>query len=205
MARAFKRPSLKFSSVLCLVLLLSSVYSLAHAEDITMVRANLGTDISAGLGYGVGLRFLERTGSGTAFEFGPDLYMSKSTYTTEETHTYEETTELTVFAVRVNQLSGYRPGSDSRYFIYGAGAAAINVNWNEKSATDTSLGTPCCGGGSMQSEEGTAFTGIINVGVGKSSNGMDLRLEFPMLIFFSPVGGAAAIAPTMTVSAGFNI
>ena len=174
------------------------------ADKIMNARVALGTDISLGLGYGVGLRIFQPMG-GNTLEFGPDFYYSKSKETTIESNEYTETTELTLFAVRVNRLVGYTPGKQGTFYIFGTGAAAVSVYWQEESPTDTSLGTPCCGGGSKHDAEGTGFAMIFNVGVGKAlGGGRDVRLEFPILVSFAQYGGASSFIPTMTVSAGMN-
>lgn len=196
---------LKMRKMILLVLLLVLPSASWAAKAGMNIRLALGTDISAGLGYGAGVRFL-RQGQDSAFEFGPDLYYASSTETTEEFHTYTENTQLTVFAVRINHLMDYRKGKPGTFFILGTGAAAINLVWEESSPTDTSLGTPCCGGGSKQNVDATGFAAILNVGMGKVlKGGRDFRLEFPILMAFGDYGNATTFIPTMTVSLGFDM
>jgi len=86
-------------------------------------------------------------------------------------------------------------------FVVGMGVGAVSVEWEERSDTDTSLGTPLPGGGSMQSEEGTVGGLIINFGLGHRFNEVfDLRFQIPT--FF--IGGGeyrdGAVIPTFTIT-----
>jgi hypothetical protein len=57
----------------------------------------------------------------------------------------------------------------------------------------------------MQSAETTTGGSVINVGVGRSfRNGLDIRLETPVIIIFNPPGEATGISPTVTVMAGYR-
>ncbi len=176
----------------------------ASADEFA-VRANMGTDVSLGLGTGLGLRYFIPSPNGSLYEFGPDLYFAKTTETTEEFNTYTDTTELTIFAARINLLKNYAPKSDQLYYVFGTGAAAAKVYWQETSPTDTSLGTPLAGGGSKQEEEASAFAWLLSFGVGKTFGGnVDFRAEMPILVFFNAVGGAATFVPTVTAGVGYS-
>lgn len=189
-------------SLIFLIILLIQIP--AFAETGFTLRGTLGTDIGGGLGFGVGGRFYHKAGFGH-LEFGPDLIVSSTEETTEEFHTYIENTDLVVFAARINNLINYTPGKRGTYYLYGTGAAALSVEWTEESPTDTSLGTPRAGGGSMQSEDGTAFALIANFGVGFTRPGnLDFRIETPILISLNEVGEAATFIPTLTVGFGFS-
>ncbi|MEK6749462.1 MAG: hypothetical protein AABY83_09685 [Pseudomonadota bacterium] len=193
-----------YTSIALIFGVLAPGYGAARADSQMSLRAAVGTDVSLGLGYGAGLRFLKSSGLQT-MEFGPDLFIAKSTYTSQEFHQYTETTDLKVFAVRINWLSDYAPKQQSTYWVYGVGAAAISMVWEESSPTDTSLGTPCCGGGSKHSKDGTAFGALLTIGAGKSlTENVDVRVEFPIIIIPSPVGNAAAFIPTATLSLGIG-
>ena len=85
------------------------------------------------------------------------------------------------------------------------GFALISVDWEERSDTDGSLGTPLPGGGSMQSSEGSTGGTVFNVGIGYSlTNGMDIRFEVPVIITFAPPGGASAVVPNFIVTVGYR-
>jgi hypothetical protein len=61
---------------------------------------------------------------------------------------YDETTEVTAFAAMANYLYGYDMGERGGYFVAGFALAYLGVYWEERSDTDSSLGTPLPGGGS---------------------------------------------------------
>ncbi len=89
--------------------------------------------------------------------------------------------------------------------MVGAGFAAVSVEWEEKSDTDISLGTPLPGGGSKQSEEGTAGGTVLNVGAGYNFGGnVDIRAEIPVIIIAGAPGEASAVVPTFTATLGIR-
>ena len=51
-----------------------------------------------------------------------------------------------------NYLINYSPGKPRLFFVAGIGLGSINVEWEERSPTDESLGALLPGGGSIQSE-----------------------------------------------------
>lgn len=193
-------------TITSLLLVFASHATLADGMDIKKfsVRAGIGTDINLGLGMGIGARFFYPLGN-SVLEIGPDIFFNHSTEETVEFYTYTETTDLLIFAARVNRLINYSPAKPGTYYVFGVGVAAVSVEWEEKSTGDTSLGTPLPGGGSMQSAEGTAFSTILNVGVGQViDGGMDIRIEMPILIFLNGVGEASTFAPTIAATVGYS-
>ncbi len=167
------------------------------------MRVGVGTDVTLGVAFGGGVNHRWPAGAGHA-EVGPVLFYSHSEETTEEFHTYEETTDLVAVGVMANYLVGYTPGASAPFLVAGLGLAGMNVAWEERSATDVSLGTPLAGGGSMQSEEGAAGGSVVNVGVGYAFERSDVRVEMPVFIIAGAPGGAATVAPTLTVTYGFR-
>ena len=104
-----------------------------------------------------------------------------------------------------NYLIGYTPGKSGLFFITGIGLASISVEWEERSDTDVSLGPLLPGGGSMQSEDGTAGGTVLNLGIGRSfSNGWDIRAELPVIVTFAPPGESSAVIPTMIATLGYR-
>ena len=170
------------------------------------VHGAIGTDVELGLGFGVGATYLLPGSLPVRIEVGGQLFFAHSEYTdTEGIHDYTETTDLQVFAVRVNALWNYTPWTPGLYYILGTGAAGVYVDWEERSPTDTSLGTPLDNGGSKHQADGADGAVIANAGIGYTfGGGLDARLELPILIFARGVGEAAGIAPTVTASAGFR-
>jgi opacity protein-like surface antigen len=181
-----------------LILLTSSMMSQSFG-----IRGGIGTDITGGIAYGGSINYQFPAGNNW-LEVGPIFYIGHFEETTEEFHTYEETTDLTVFGVMANYLINY-PTESGVFFVVGAGFAAVSVEWEETSETDVSLGTPLPGGGSKQSEDGTAGGTVLNVGAGyKFSGNVDARAEIPVIIIAGAPGEASAVAPTFTITVGFR-
>jgi len=104
-----------------------------------------------------------------------------------------------------NYLIGYQLDQPRTFFIVGIGLASVNVEWEERSPDDISLGTPLPGGGSMHSADGSAAGTVFNLGVGQLfKSGFDVRLELPVILAFSAPGEAATVIPTLIVSAGIR-
>ena len=167
-------------SLIALTLLLGASVAFAAAGDGGWgIRGGLGTDIDLGVAVGLGGSYVlpvER--QPFSFEFGADYLYSSTDETTTTQFRYEENTEMDIFGVRANLLFKYARSRPSWYYITGVGAAAVSVDWEEKSPDDSSLGTPFGNGGSMQSESGTAAGAVINLGVGRNfGRGFDTRLE----------------------------
>ena len=169
------------------------------------IRGGVGTDINLGLAYGIGGNFLINL-QNNSVELGAVFFGGSFEESTDEgMHTYDETTDLFVFGVLANYLIGYVPRQPGLFFITGIGLAAISVEWEEKSTSDGSLGTPLPGGGSMQSADGTAGGTVINLGIGGSfSNGMDIRIEVPVIVTFAPPGGASSVVPNLIATLGYR-
>src|SRR3989304_1867411 len=72
------------------------------------------------------------------------------------------------------------PRRSGTFFALGTGAAAVSASWEERSPTDTSLGTPLPGGGSMQDSDGTVGGLILSAGIGRTfGSGLEARLDLP--------------------------
>ena len=190
--------------ILILSLALFSAPMYSQSSGSWGVRGGVGTDIGGGIAFGGGVNYLFPAGNNWA-EIGPVLYIHNSSETTEEFYTYEEETNLLVFGVLANLLINYSTVSSGPFFLVGGGAAAISVEWEERSDGDTSLGTPLPGGGSMQSEEGTTGGLVLNFGAGYKFEGkVDIRAEFPIIIIAGAPGEASSIAPTLTATIGIR-
>ena len=177
---------------------------LGKADGVGL-RLGVGTDVSGGLAYGVELTYTKGLG-GSSFELSLGGFGGRFNETTVEAiHTYEEQTDILVIAVLANYLLLYSPQKSGAYFVAGVGVGAIFVEWEERSLTDTSLGTPLPGGGSMQSEDGSSAGSIVNLGVGfRFSQTFDIRGQVPTFFIFSAPGEASSVVPTFTVSLGFR-
>ncbi len=189
----------------CLFILCIGVVGVqAQSQGTWGIRGGVGTDISGGIAYGGSINY-QFPLTTNWLEVGPVLYISHFEETTEEFHTYEETTDLTVFGVLANFLFNYNPNRAGTFFLAGFGFAAISVEWEERSEGDISLGTPLPGGGSMQSEEGTAGGSVLNIGVGyKFQGNVDIRAELPVILIFGAPGEAGSVAPTLTATLGIR-
>jgi hypothetical protein len=137
------------------------------------IRGGVGTDISGGLVFGGSLNYLLPTYS-NPFEIGLVVFGGSFEETTEEFHTYVEKTDILVIGLSGNYLINYNQSSQGLFFLVGTGLAFIDVTWEESSDTDESLGPPLPGGGSIQSDEGSSFGFIFDLGIGyKFSNNVD--------------------------------
>ena len=179
----------------------------AQAQDAPKIgiRAGVGTDINLGLAYGAGVNYLLNLPK-NSLELGVILFGGNFKESTDwGMHTYDETTNLFVFGLLANYLIGYTPNKPGKFFIAGIGFAGIRMEWEERSTTDSSLGTPLPGGGSMQSVDGFAGGTVFNLGFGVSfSGGFDARVELPLIVSFSAPGDASSVIPTLIVTAGFR-
>lgn len=181
---------------LLLIIFLLGISNYAFATDKDMsIRLGLGTDVSLGLAYSAGIRFFADN-----LEFGPDFYVSSTEWHDDR---YKETTDISVLAFQANIRSPmHKP---SRYLLYGIGAAAVNVYWVESSESDTSLGTPCCNGGSKHDFEGTVFGLVTNLGMGfELTQSTEMQISFPVIIIFG-VNDNTLFVPTLTAHLLFNI
>jgi hypothetical protein len=192
--------------LLVLLLLLSVAVSPAQAEGFAGavgMRAGLGTDITGGVAYGVQLDYtLDKRED--AFEFGLALFGGEFTEDSDSGyHSYHEETTVVVFGAIANYLFRYSSPSGGPYFMLGGGVGAFSVEWTESSDTDSSLGPPLPGGGSSQSEEGTAGGVLLNFGIGTRFNDKwDLRAAIPTFFISGGDERGSAVVPTLTVTAG---
>ena len=182
---------------------LLAVGASAQTQGNFGIRGGLGTDVGGGIAYGIGGNYILPLQQNHV-EFAAVLFGGSYDETSDNGwNEYEESTDLMVFGAMGNFLFGYEPLQSSTYFIAGMGLGVISMSWEEKSDTDESLGTPLPGGGSMQSEEGTAGGTIFNFGIGHSfESGFNLRAEFPIIVAFSAPGEAGAVAPNFMITAG---
>jgi hypothetical protein len=197
-------------TVTALVVLLG--LSLAGAADAQNekpgsvgVRLGIGTDITGGIAYGVQLNY-------TLFKLPNAIEMGLAVFGghfEEESdngfNVYKEETDILVIGALVNYLFRYSRESSGVYFLAGAGAGAISVEWEERSDTDTSLGTPLPGGGSMQSEDGTTGGVILNFGLGyRFTDNFDLRGQVPVFFISGGEERDGKVVPLFSITAGLN-
>jgi hypothetical protein len=188
-----------------LVLILLAGVTFAYAQEFGEafgVRAGVGADITfdgLAVGGGVNHLFLDQ------LEVGLVVYYGNFEETSEEGgNEYDETTEVTAFAIMANYLYGYTMGESGGYFVAGVGLGYLSVFWEEKSDTDSSLGTPLPGGGSKQDFEGGVGGFLVSIGGGYAfAGGLDLRLEIPVLIA-NYTGDATGVIPLFTLTAGYR-
>lgn len=131
----------------------NSVY--AQESGAVGIRLGIGTDIGGGIAYGGQLNYtLYQTRN--AVEMGLAVFGGKFEEDSNNGfNDYHEETTIFVVGAIVNYLFRYALDIPSPYFLAGIGVGSISVEWEERSDTDSSLGTPLPGGGSVQSEEGT--------------------------------------------------
>lgn len=188
-------------------LLLVSPICLGAQEDLQLgVHGGVGTDINLGLGLGVKVSAIPFQYRNQPLEIGVEVFYSNTTEITDEgLHSYEENTQLLVIGLLGNLLYRYNKEKPGVFYILGLGVAGVSVEWEEKSETDSSLGTPYGSSGSMQSADGTTGGSILNVGVGYHlGNGFEVRLELPVFVVFTAPGQASAVAPNLTLMAGYR-
>ncbi len=169
------------------------------------VRGGLGTDINLGLAFGGGANYILDVGE-NPLELGAVIYYSHATETSNNGYNdYHETTDVTVFGMLANYLMGYKIGTPGMFLLAGFGLGMMNVNWEEWSPTDVSLGELLPEGGSRQDAGGTAAGSVLNLGGGMAfSNGADIRFEIPVILVFGDYGEASTVVPTFTITAGMR-
>lgn len=176
-------------------------------QDITKlgIRGGLGTDISLGLAYGVGVNYLLDLNNNN-LELGVIIFGGTFTETSDSvTHEYKETTQLFVFGMMANYLLNYSQEKRGLFYIAGIGFASISVEWEERSDTDTSLGTLLSGGGSKHSVEGSAGGSVFNLGVGLNiTEDIDVRAEIPVIVTYAQQGGSSSVIPALLVTLGYR-
>jgi len=190
-----------------ILLLVIAALSPAQAQTDPRIglRAGVGTDINLGIAYGLGANYLLDLQQ-NAIELGVVFFGGSFDETTDEGfNTYEETTDIVVFGLLANYLIRYTPDTPGTFYVAGIGLASVSVEWEERSNTDSSLGTPLPGGGSMQSDDGSGGGTVFNLGIGRTfSKGIDVRLEMPVIVSFSSPEDASSVIPTLIVTAGIR-
>jgi len=169
------------------------------------VRFGIGTDITGGIAYGGQLNY-------TLYQLPNAIEMGLAVFggTFEEEsdngfNIYNEETRILVVGALVNYLFRYSNEASGVYFVAGAGAGAISVEWEERSDTDVSLGTPLPGGGSMQSEEGTTGGVLLNFGLGyRFTDNFDLRGQVPVFFISGGEERDGKVVPLFSITAGLN-
>lgn len=189
--------------MVCMVIMMTGT-ALAQSSGSWGIRGGVGTDIGGGLAFGGSINYLFPSNQ-NHWEVGPVLFISSTEETTTDFNTYTEKTDLTVFGVLANYLINYEPEDAGPFFLVGLGLAGISVEWEESSPDDESLGTPLPGGGSKQSEDGTAGGSVLNIGAGyKFAGNVDIRAELPIILIFGAPGEASSVAPTLTATIGIR-
>lgn len=190
----------KLVTLIGLTLLYLTVHGQSGQAGTFGIRAGLGTDISGGLAYGVGFNYRLQS----AMEMGLVVFGGKSTETSDNGfNIYEETTKVFVLGAQANWLFNHHPDEAKLFFITGTGLAFINADWEERSDTDTSLGTPLPNGGSMQSESGSTGGAIFDIGLGHTfKSPFDLRFEVPIIVPFGYEN--IGVIPTFIFTAGYR-
>jgi len=188
---------------------LLAVSSQAQTKPKIGIRAGIGTDINLGLAYGAGGNMLFELPQ-NSLELGIVIFGGSSEETSDNGYNeYIETTDVFVFGILGNYLFGYTPKQPGMFYVAGVGFASISAEWEEKSKTDGSLGSPYPESGypdgSMHSDDGSAAGTVLNLGAGYSfASGFDIRAEFPTIISFAPPGESAGVIPTLIVTGGMR-
>jgi hypothetical protein len=201
----------KWGVALLLMVVGIAVCSTSYAQTQTEkpgaigVRFGLGTDISGGIAYGAQLNYTLFQ-LPNAIEMGLALYGGKFEEESDNGfNVYKEETTVFVFAAMVNYLFLYSRDPSGVHFLAGVGVGAVSVEWEERSDTDSSLGTPLPGGGSMQSEEGTTAGLLLNFGLGyRFTELFDLRAQVPVLFVSGGEERDGKVVPMITVTAGLT-
>lgn len=169
------------------------------------IRGGVGADLNFDPAFGAGGSYLVPVQQ-NYLELGAVLFGGSYNETSDNGfNEYEENTDVFVFGAMANFLFGYEPYKSKTYFVAGMGLASISMSWEERSATDISLGTPLPGGGSMQSEDGGGGGTVFNLGVGHSfASGVDIRGELPVIVAFSAPGEATSVIPILMVTLGYR-
>lgn len=190
----------KISLLFSLIFIAAATYSQTDQTGTFGIRAGIGTDITLGIAYGAGFNYRLQEN----MELGLVLFGGKFTESTDNGfNVYDETTNIFALAAQANWLFSHRPDETKPYFIAGTGLAFISYDWEESSETDTSLGTPLPGGGSMQSESGSTGGIIFNLGLGYTfSSPFDLRFEIPIMVPFGIEN--VGVIPLFMLTAGYR-
>ena len=171
--------------------------SAAYSQGKTIgIHAGAGTDITLGLAVGGGASYLLTDLVGFDMEVGAFLFYSYSvdSYTEYGNH-YTETTSMFIFAVLSNFLFNYQGAEPGIFFIAGAGAAAMSVDWQIQSPDDSSANFTW---------DGVTGGLLVNIGLGGTfGGGFELRLQAPIFIVFTDYGGVK-FAPMLVLLAGYR-
>lgn len=205
-----KRKIALIVTMICLVALTTT----AVAQDEALkteptgtvgLRAGIGTDIEGGIAFGAQISYIHFAQL-NAFELGLGVFGGSYDETSDNGfNTYNETTDLLIIGALGNYLFRYSLDAPGPYFVLGAGVGVVSVSWEESSDTDTSLGTPLPGGGSMQSEDGSAGGLLLNFGIGHRFNRQfDLRASIPTFFIGASDERDGKVIPTFTITAGLN-
>lgn len=199
-----KPVSITITLMTCVVLL-SSGAAYGQKPGAVGVRAGIGTDIEGGIAYGAQVNYTLFQNT-NAFELGLAVFGGK--YEEESNNgfnDYFEETNLFVFGVIANYLFRYAMELEGPFLLAGVGVGAVSVEWEESSPTDESLGPPLPGGGSKQTDEGTAAGMILNVGLGyRFTELFDLRVQVPTFFISESDARESKVIPTLTLTAGLS-
>lgn len=198
--------------LLCIGIALANTAHAQDADDDTNakpgtvgIRAGIGTDITGGIAYGVQLNYtLNQNRNG--IEMGLAVFGGHFEEESDNGfNVYKEETDVLVIGALVNYLFRWSLDVPGPYFLAGIGVGAFSVEWQESSDTDTSLGTPLPGGGSMQSEDGTTAGLLLNFGIGHRFNKtFDLRAQIPTFFISGTDTRDGKVVPTITLTAGLS-
>ena len=192
---------------LILACLVVAVGNNAYAEKAGSVgvRFGIGTDINGGIAYGGQLNYTLYQNL-NAVEMGLAVFGGKFEEDSNNGfNNYHEETSIFVIGAIVNYLFRYSLDVSGPYLLAGIGVGTISVEWEESSDTDSSLGTPLPGGGSMQSEEGSVAGLILNFGIGHRFNKtFDLRAQVPTFFISETENRDGKVVPMITITAGLS-
>jgi len=180
-----------------------TIEEVSQPTGTAAIRFGIGTDIEGGLAIGGQIGYILFKDV-NAIELGLGVFGGSYEETSNNGYNdYTETTDLLVIGALANYLFLYeKPGP---YFVLGGGVGVVSVSWEETSDTDTSLGTPLPGGGSMQSEDGSAAGLLLNFGIGHRFNHkFDLRASVPTFFIGASDERDGKVIPTITITAGLN-
>ena len=190
----------KINLILLLLVGVFAGYGQSSQTGTFGIRAGIGTDITFGIAYGAGFNYRLQEN----MEAGLVLFGGKFSETSNNGfNDYEENTDIFAMAAQANWLFNHDPAATKPFFITGTGLAFISYAWEESSPTDTSLGTPLPGGGSMQDEEGSTGGIIFNIGAGMTfASPFDLRFEVPIMVPFGVEN--VGVVPLFMLTAGYR-
>lgn len=189
--------------ILCMifaVLVLPAFPAVSKENPVFSVKAGIGTDVNLGIALGGGFGYLMEFSGMPPLEVDIDYYYYHGLDTSKEQvgnslNTYNDTTTLRVFAVTANLLHGFQPEKAGFYFITGAGAGAVSLDWKHQSPEDTSY-----------NDSGSSNGGGILVNLGAVyafGRGFEIRLLAPILVFNGPLD-TLGFAPMLNLTAALR-